>query len=65
MIGTQQGIILKKGNAEIVFDIGIHTAKGILYCIRDTEVANVMVRQKNPKFSINSAHANWATQVKN
>ena len=47
MIGTQEGIILKKGTVDIIFDIGIHTVKGILYCMyfaRDTEVGNVMLR---------------------
>ena len=60
MIGTQQGIILIKGNVEMIFYIGIYTAKGILYCMyfaRDAEVGNVTVRQKNPKISIHSAHA--------
>ena len=60
MIGTQQGIILKKGNVEITFDIGICTAKGILYCmffVRDAEVGNVIVRYNvNPKISIHTAH---------
>ena len=44
---------------EIIFDIGIHTAKGILYFMyftMDPEVGNVTVKQKNSQYTIHTVH---------
>ena len=40
-IGKSNGIILVKGSIKIVFDIGICTSQGILYCMYFTHDAEV------------------------